>query len=123
MSAVDQDGIAGEQVLVLVDLRRHDVEQLLHAIEEIERRLHREAADAEVGGHHALAGDVLEDPEHLFALAEGVEEDGERADVHGVRAQPDQVRIEAGQLVEQHAQIHCARSGISSCSSFSTARQ
>ena len=75
----------------------------LHAIEEVERRLHGEAADAEVAGHHALAGDGLKEAENLFALAEGVEEDGERANVHGVRAQPDQVRIEAAQLGEQDA--------------------
>ena len=110
LGAIDPDGIAGQQVLILVDLRRHDVEQLLHALVEIDRRLHRDAADAEVGGHHALAGDVLEDLEQLFALAEAIEEDGKRADVHGVRAQPDQVRLDAGQLVEQHPQIHCARS-------------
>ena len=47
----------------------------------------------------------LEDAEDLFALAEAVEEDGERADVHGVGAEPDQVRLEAGQLVEQHTQV------------------
>ena len=58
-------------------------------------------------GHH------LEDAQNFFALAEGVEEDRERADVHGVRAQPDQVRIEAGELGEQDANP-LARSGISS---------
>ncbi len=41
----------------------------------------------------------------VFALAEAVEEDGERADVHGVRAEPDQVRLDAGELVEQHADV------------------
>ena len=71
---------------------------------EAERRLQRDAADAEVAGHHALAGDGLEDAQQLFALAEAVEEDGERADVHGVRAEPDEVRVEARQLVEQHAE-------------------
>ena len=61
--------------------------------------------------------------EQLFALAEAIEEDGERADVHGVRAQPDQVGLNAGQLIEQHPQILLRAGGISSCSSFSTARQ
>ncbi len=45
----------------------------------------------------------LEDAQQLFALAEAVEEDGERADVHGVGAEPDQVRVDAHQLHHQHA--------------------
>ena len=61
------------------------------------------AADAEVAGHHPLAGDGFEDAKDLFALAEGVEKDGERADVHGVRAEPDQVRVEARQFGEKNA--------------------
>ncbi len=56
------------------------------------RRLERQPADAEIAGHHALAGEHLEDPQDLFALAEAVEEHRHRADVDGVRAQPDQVR-------------------------------
>ncbi len=75
----------------------------LHAVEEIERRLHGQAADAEVAGHHALAGYGFKESQNFFAFAEGIEEDGERANVHGVRAQPDEVRIEAAQLGEQHA--------------------
>ncbi len=78
-------------------------DECLDAIEEIQRRLHGEAADAEVAGHHALAGYRLKEPENLFALAEGVEEDGEGANVHGVRAEPDEVRIEAAELGEQNA--------------------
>ena len=57
-----------------------------------------------------------------FALAEAIEEHGERANIHGVGAEPDQMGMQAGQLVSR-TRIHCARSGISSCSSFSTARQ
>src|SRR6202000_596819 len=82
--AADPDGVAGKQILVFVDLLGKDLDELLNAIEEIERRLEGQASDAEVGGHHALPGDGLEDAEDFFTLAEGVEEDGERADVHGV---------------------------------------
>ena len=41
----------------------------------------------------------------VFALAEAVEEDGEGADVHGVGAEPDEVRLDAGELVEQDAEV------------------
>ena len=48
---------------------------------------------------------MLEDLEQLLALAEAVEKYCERADVHGVRAKPHEMRLEAGQLVEQHTQV------------------
>ncbi len=102
-SRLAKDRIAGEQIRILVDLFGKGLDEGLHAVEEIERRLHGEAADAEVAGHHALAGYGLKEAQNIFALAEGVEEDGQRANVHGVRAQPDQVRIQARELGEQHA--------------------
>ena len=67
------------------------------------RRFQRQAADPEVAGHHALPAEHLEDLEDLFALAEAVEEDAHGADIDGVRAQPDQVAVEAGELGEHHA--------------------
>ncbi len=69
-----------------------------------DRRLQADSADADVAGHHALAAHGLEDALQLLTLAEAVKEDGQRADVHGVRAQPDQVRVQPHQLVEEHAQ-------------------
>ncbi len=101
---VAEDGIAGEQVGVLVDLLREGADEGLHAIKEVEGRLHGQAADADVAGHHALAGYGFKEAENVFALAEGVKENGERADVHGVRAEPDQVGVEAAQLGQQDAQ-------------------
>ena len=105
LQAVDPDGVAREQVFVLVDLPGKMFRKVLNLLVEDRAAAPGEAADAEVAGHHALAGDGLEDAENLFALAEAVEEDGERADVHGVRAEPDQVRLDAGELVEQDAEI------------------
>ncbi len=103
LEPIDEDRIAGEEVGILVDLFRECLDEGLNALEESEGRLHREPADAEVAGHHPLAGHHLEDAENFFALAEGVEEHGEGANVHGMRAQPDEVRIEAGDLGEQDA--------------------
>ncbi len=87
---------------------------------EVQRRLHGKAADADVAGHHALSGHSLKEAKNILAFAEGIKKDGERANVHGVRAQPDQVRIQAAQLGQQHPQP-LAFAGISSPSSFSTA--
>ncbi len=77
----------------------------LDAIEPARRRFQRQAADAEVTGHHPLAGDVLVNLHDLFALAEAVEEDGHRAEIDGVGAEPDEVRSDARQLGEQHANV------------------
>ena len=107
-----QIGLFGQQVLVLVDVAREARQELLHPIEPSERRLHRHAADAEVRRHHALAADRLEQTQHVFALAEAIQEHGHRADVHGVRAQPDQVRVDARQLVQQHAHPLRARRNL-----------
>src|SRR5581483_10618841 len=103
LQPVREDRIAGKQVRVLVDLLRERLDEGLNAIEVVERRLHRQPADAKVAGHHPLAGHGLKEPLNLFALAERVEEDGQRADVHRVRAQPDQVRVQPRQLGQQHA--------------------
>ena len=105
LEAAHPDGVAGEQVFVFGRSWGEVMSRKSWMLVEVERRLERDAADAEVAGHHALAGDGLEDAQELFALAEAVEEDGERADVHGVRAEPDEVGLDAGQLVEQDAEV------------------
>src|SRR5579862_9443877 len=45
---------------------------------------------------------MLEDTEDLLTLAEGIEEDRHCADVQRVRAQPNQVRVQSRELVQQH---------------------
>ena len=56
------------------------------------------AADLEVAGVHALAGDHLEQVERPLALAERVEEDRDRAELEAGGPEPDQVRGDAVQL-------------------------
>ena len=81
------------------------INHALNFVEPAGRRLERQAADAEITGHHALAGEIFENFQDFFALAEAVEEDGHRAQVNGVRADPDQMRSAARQLREQHANV------------------
>src|SRR5271166_777222 len=100
--AIDPDGIAGEEILILIDFFRQGLDELLNPAEQINGRLQCKPSDAKIGRHHALAGDMLEDAEDLFTFAEGVEEDSHRADVQGVRAQPNQVRIQSRKLVQEH---------------------
>ncbi len=105
LGAADPDAIFGEQVFVFVDVPRHGLDDALHAIEPARRRFEREPADAEITGHHPLAGDVFVNLHDLFALAEAVEEHGHRAEIDGVRAEPHEVRSDAGQFGEQHADV------------------
>jgi hypothetical protein len=73
-----------------------------NAVEESEWRLHRQAANAKVAGHHALTGNGFEESENLLTFAKGVEENGQSANVHRVCAEPDQVRIQAAEFGQQN---------------------
>ncbi len=97
------DGVPGQQVLVLVHSFGEAVGEVACFVEESQWRRKSQAADAEVRGHHALAADHFEQAQHVFALAEAIEKHRQRADVHGVRAQPHQVRVDAGEFVQQDA--------------------
>ena len=99
-----EDRVAGQQVGILVDLFPEGADECLHPVQEVQRRLHRQAADPDVAGHHPLPGHGLKESQDVFALAESVQKDRERANIHGVRPQPDKVRIEAAQLSQQHPQ-------------------
>ena len=57
-------------------------------------------ARAVVGGVHARAGHRLVAVHQVLALAEAVQEHGHRADVERVRAEPQQMIEDAGDLVE-----------------------
>ena len=100
--ALEPDGVLRQQVLVLVHAPGKLIDERPHALLPPPRRLERQPADAEVARHHALPGVHLEDAQNLLALAEAVEEHAHRADIDGVRPQPNQVAVEARQLGEHH---------------------
>jgi hypothetical protein len=81
------------------------IDDTLHALEPISGRLQGQAADAEIAGHHPLPGQIFENLQDFFALAEGVKENGHRAQVDGVRAQPNQMRSATRQFRQQHANV------------------
>ena len=61
------------------------------------------AADAGVGSGESRSGDFLTEVVDFFALGEGVEEDGHRADVHGANAHSQHVGGNAGQFAAKNA--------------------
>ena len=103
---VAKDWISGQQIRILIDLFRERLDECLDAIEQIQRRLHCQPTDAEVAGHHSLTGHRLKNAQNVFTFPEGIEKNGERTNVHGVRAKPDQVRIQTRQFRQQHANPH-----------------
>ncbi len=80
------------------------------------------AAGAEIGRMHARARGALVEHHQLLALLEAPQRRGERADVHRLRGDVEEVRQEPADLGIEHADQLRAR-GTSMPSSFSTARQ
>ena len=67
----------------------------LTACVEAARQILAQAADAQVAREHPEAGEHLVQVEQLLALAEAVHHHGDRADLHAVRAEPDEVAATA----------------------------
>ena len=103
LGAANPDRVAVQQTFVLVHIFIETVDEFADGFVPAARRFQGESADAEITGHHPLAGEHLEDAEDVFAFAEAVEEHGHRADIERVRAQPHQMAVDAGQLGEHHA--------------------
>src|SRR5579862_1310267 len=105
LRSAEPDAVIGEQAFVFVNVRGKGIDYATDVIEPVRRRLEGDAADAEIAGHHPLARDVFENLHDLFALAEGVEEDGHGAEIDCVRAEPDEVRSDARHFSEQDANV------------------
>ena len=68
------------------------------------------AADAEIGRMHARAGGALVKHHQLFALFKAPQRRGQRADVHRLRGDVEQMRQDAADLAIEHAdQLPAAR--------------
>ena len=86
-------------------MARQVVDHPPYAIQPVGGRLEGQAAGTEKAGHHSLARQIFENLQDFFALAKGIKEDGHRAQVDGMRAQPNQVRSAARQFRQQHADV------------------
>ncbi len=76
-----------------------------HFCSQPRRQVGRGAADGEVAVGQPGAADFLEQVEDLLALAEGVEERAERAEVEAVGAHADEVAGDAVHLGDDHAEM------------------
>ena len=70
---------------------------------ELGRQVLVHAAEAEILGVHAAAGGALVEHHQLLALLEAPQRRGERADVHGLGRDVEEVGEQAADLVVEHA--------------------
>ena len=107
--AFEPDAIGGEQLFVFVDLRLHERNEILHVPFESVVRFILQSADAKSMRGEPSAAILFENLENLFAVAEGIEQRRDRADIERVRAQPELVAGDAVQLSEDDSNILRAR--------------
>ena len=90
-------------------------------MDEIRRKIAVDSADAVVVQGQPRAAELFEHVQEDFTLPESPEEHGHRADIEGLRAQPEQMADDPLHLRDD-VRIYSARSGTVISSSFSTAR-
>ena len=100
-----RDDVARENLVVLAQHGTHVGDELLDLAHEIGMDVGLHAADGVVSLDQAAAGGLLQDVEHLLAVAETVEEGRQRAHVHAQAGEEEQVRINALQLVHDRADV------------------
>ncbi len=100
--AFPEQWIAGEQVLVVVNAGRQAVQESGDAIQPLGRHIGEESAGPNEAGHHPSTRQLFEQVEERLTLPEGVHEDRAGAEVQAGTSNPDQMRIDTGQLSQQH---------------------
>jgi hypothetical protein len=97
------DGLAGHQRVVLLEPRRDHVEEAQDVVAPAVGEIGGHAAGTDVVVVHPQPGDLLEEPQHLLALAPAVEHHRHGADVHAVGGEEQDVRRDPVELAHEHA--------------------
>ena len=105
LGALQEDRVAVDQRLVLLDLGREHLEEVAALRGPAVGQVVAHAAEAVVVEHHARAGELLHEVEDDLAVAEHVEDHGgaQRREVGGERADRDQVAGDAHELAGDDA--------------------
>ncbi len=86
------------------------IAERLDVVDQLRRQILVHAADTEVRRMHARAGGALVEHHQLFALFETPQRRGQRADVHRLRGDVEQMRQQPADLAIEHAdQLAAAR--------------
>src|SRR5207245_10937177 len=79
------DRVSGQQVFVFVHFGWKPIGKITHTLEKSNRRLERQATNAEVRGHHALAAHHREQPRAGVSLEEAVKKNAQSPTSQGRR--------------------------------------
>jgi len=80
---LEENGIFGQQGIIFSQAAGHQGEKIAHGFFKFYGHITPEAAGADIGGHHAGAGDQLKNIQDNLALAHTVEEDRHGCQVEG----------------------------------------
>src|SRR4029077_14532867 len=86
LQARQPDAVLGEQRFVFIDTAGHHFQKAADNAAPACGWFEGPPADADVAGHHALAGETFKNFKDLFTLAEAIKKDGHGAHVDSVRA-------------------------------------
>ena len=108
--ALLEDAVVGEQPFEIVADLQERIAERLDVVDQLRRQVLVHAADAEIGRVHARAGGALVEHHQLLALLEAPQRRGERADVHRLRGDVEEMREQPPDLAKEHAdQLRAAR--------------
>src|SRR3954463_10138198 len=100
---INEDAVAGQQLLRFVEVDDHILEKLSTLVDPAGRQIARKTTDARVSCSETGARERLDQIINLFALREGVHEHRQRAHIHGERAKPQKMRRNTRQFAADHA--------------------
>ena len=101
--ALLEDAVAGEQAVEIVDHLQERIAEGIDVVDQLRRHVLVHAAGAEIGRVHAAAGDALVEHHQLLALLEAPQRRGERADIHRLRGDVEQMRQQTSDFGIEHA--------------------
>ena len=102
---LDEDRVGREQGVIFLDDRLELVEERRALLQPAAGQVGRRAAGREVAVGQPGAAGFLEQVEDFLALAEGIQERAERAEVEAVGPHADEVAGDAAHLGDDHAQV------------------
>ena len=101
--ALLEDAVAGEQAVEIVDHLQERIAERADVVDQLRRQILMHAAGPEIGRVHARARGALVEHHQLFALLEAPQRRRERADVHRLRGDVEQMRQQPADLGIEHA--------------------
>ncbi len=100
--ALLEDAVLGQKPRNIVKHLGMGLAEMRDIIDEVRRQVLMDAAGAKIGGMHARSRGALVEHHQLFALLEAPQRRRQRADIHGLRGDIEQMRQEPPDLTIKH---------------------